>query len=156
MELSDSCFPEDVEVELHAETRRSQAAMVTVALHKPIGWVSSQPEHDHLPAAQLLTLENYWKYPSERPHVVPRFLPKMAVVGRLDKDSRGLLLFSQDGRLAKQVIGEQSELEKEYLVTVDGAITPHALDLLRHGLYLDGELPRTSAPGYNLTAPHRR
>src|SRR4029078_11710616 len=67
----------------------------------------------------------------------------------LDIDSVGLLVLTQDGRIAKQLIGEDSDIEKEYLVRVasaDGERLPDAaMALLRHGLELDGEalLPAT-------------
>ena len=59
-------------------------------------------------------------------------------IGRLDEDSRGLLLLSSDGVVAKAVIGPQSDLDKEYLVVVEGAVTEARLSRLRHGLELDG------------------
>jgi 23S rRNA pseudouridine2604 synthase len=59
-------------------------------------------------------------------------------IGRLDEDSRGLLLLSSDGVVAKAVIGPQSELDKEYLVVVEGQVTEARLSRLRHGLELDG------------------
>jgi 23S rRNA pseudouridine2604 synthase len=64
---------------------------------------------------------------------------KLAVAGRLDMDSRGLLVFTQDGKIAKQIIGENSNLEKEYIVTVSGEITEEKLKYLRHGLELDAQ-----------------
>jgi 23S rRNA pseudouridine2604 synthase len=63
----------------------------------------------------------------------------LAVAGRLDIDSQGLLIFTQDGRIAKQIIGENSSIEKEYLVRVEGILPKEKLTLLRHGLYLDGK-----------------
>lgn len=53
-------------------------------------------------------------------------------------DSRGLLILSEDGVVAKAVIGPESQLDKEYVVTVRGEITDRKLGLLRHGLELDG------------------
>jgi 23S rRNA pseudouridine2604 synthase len=57
----------------------------------------------------------------------------------LDIDSTGLLVLTQDGRVAKQLIGEDSEVEKEYLVRVEGTLSAEALASLIHGLALDGE-----------------
>lgn len=59
-------------------------------------------------------------------------------LGRLDLDSHGLLILSNDGVLAKAVIGPQSELDKEYVVRVAGRIDEETLGWLRHGLSLDG------------------
>ena len=63
----------------------------------------------------------------------------MAPAGRLDIDSVGLLVLTQDGRIAKQLIGENSSSEKEYLVRVRGKLDDKGLALLNHGLSLDGE-----------------
>jgi 23S rRNA pseudouridine2604 synthase len=53
-------------------------------------------------------------------------------------DSRGLLLLSEDGVLAKALIGPQSKLDKEYIVKVTGEITEAKIKRLCHGLVLDG------------------
>nr|MCU0840193.1 pseudouridine synthase [Thiobacillaceae bacterium] len=68
----------------------------------------------------------------------PANLRGLAPAGRLDIDSTGLLVLTQDGRVARQLIGEDSEIEKEYLVRVEGCIAPDGLALLNHGLSLDG------------------
>lgn len=106
---------------------------LTVILHKPVGYVSGQPEHGQVPAARLLTRGRLWGE-GEAPGRDSRLAP----VGRLDLDSRGLLLLSEDGVVAKAVIGPASELEKEYRVRVAGEITDAKIAMLRHGLELDG------------------
>ena len=63
----------------------------------------------------------------------------IAVAGRLDIDSTGLLVLTQDGRVARHLIGETSDVEKEYLVRVSGKLTEHGLSLLNLGLSLDGK-----------------
>ncbi len=107
----------------------------TFVLNKPVGYVSAQPEGTQIPAARLLTAANLWsgsrgEAPSNRTSLAP--------LGRLDQDSRGLLLLSEDGVLAKAVIGETSRLDKEYLVLVEGRVGAAKLAQLRHGLSLDG------------------
>ncbi len=109
-------------------------ASLTVLIHKPVGFVSAQPEAGEVPAARLLTRQNLWL--GEGP--IPGSGDLLPPIGRLDKDSRGLLLLSEDGVVAKAVIGPQSELEKEYRVAVMGEITEEKLELLRFGLELDG------------------
>ena len=105
----------------------------TVMLHKPRGVVCAQPEPGQVPAIRLLTREAlYGTSPT-----IPGRDAKLAPVGRLDKDSRGLLLLSDDGVVAKAVIGPASRLEKEYRVAVIGDVTEAKLALLRHGLVLD-------------------
>jgi len=107
---------------------------LTVVLHKPEGYVSGTPEGEQVPAVRLLTRANL----SGRSPVIPGRRHKLAPLGRLDQDSRGLLLLSEDGVLAKAVIGPESDLDKEYRVRVVGALPRKNLDLLRHGLELDG------------------
>lgn len=135
-----------VKIELSARAQNQQDELITVILNKPIGIVSSQPEPGYTPAIQLLTAENY-AGPGEPP-VIPQRLKDLAVTGRLDIDSQGLLIFTQDGRLAKIIIGENSEVEKEYLVRVTGPhgekgrdhLSQDSLNLLRKGLLeLDGK-----------------
>ena len=111
-------------------------ATPTYLIHKPRGVVSAQPDPGQVPAARLLTRANLW---GDAPgSTIPRSGDLIPPVGRLDKDSRGLLLLSQDGVVAKAVIGPQSDLEKEYRVAVMGELTEEKLELLRFGLELDG------------------
>jgi len=51
----------------------------------------------------------------------------------------GLLVLTQDGRVAKQLIGDDSDVEKEYLVRVEGPLDDRGFALLNHGLSLDGK-----------------
>ena len=67
----------------------------------------------------------------------PSQLKNLAPAGRLDIDSTGLLVLTQDGRIARQLIGADSEIDKEYLVRVEGTLAENGLDLLNHGLWLD-------------------
>jgi 23S rRNA pseudouridine2604 synthase len=108
-------------------------AAVSVVIHKPVGIVSAQPEQGQIPAARLLTAENLWGPAAP----IPSSRAPLAPLGRLDMDSRGLLILSEDGVLAKALIGPDSALDKEYLVLVEGKITEQKLALLRHGLSLD-------------------
>jgi 23S rRNA pseudouridine2604 synthase len=109
-------------------------ASLTVVLNKPVGVVSSQPEGDQVPAVRLLTAQ---ALRGESP-TIPDRNTHLAPLGRLDQDSHGLLLLSEDGVLAKALIGPDSTLDKEYLVRVAGVITEQKLARLRHGLALDG------------------
>lgn len=108
------------------------AEKFTAVLNKPVDYVSAQPEAGQVPAARLITTAN-----ASDGSEGPGRDASLAPLGRLDQDSRGLLLLSEDGVLAKAIIGPQHTLEKEYLVTVTGAITTGKLTLLRNGLTLD-------------------
>ena len=114
---------------------------LSLMFHKPIGIVSGTPEPGEIPAVRLINEQSL----SGRAHAIPGRNNKLAPLGRLDKDSRGLLIMSEDGVLAKALIGPESKLEKEYHVKVRGDVTEEKLKLLRHGLELDGRQLRPAA-----------
>ncbi len=124
-------------VTLDPQATREQQGLATILLNKPIAYVSGQPEEGYLPAASLITAESQSPEWPSQPLKQDHFRG-LAPAGRLDIDSRGLLVFTQDGRLAKQLTGEDSELDKEYLVRVSGTLDSTGLSRLRHGLELDG------------------
>lgn len=126
---------EDADIQLLSKAKQEKAGKVTVLLNKPIGYVSTQGEKGYPEAIELITAANQHK----GTRFSPGFLKKLAVAGRLDIDSKGLLLFTQDGALAKKIIGENSSIEKEYLVRIEGNLTDQHLQKLRKGLSLDGE-----------------
>lgn len=129
-------------ITLTAAAREKQQARVTLLLHKPIGFVSGQAENNYKPASTLVIAENHYSGDRSKLRFGPQHLRGLAPAGRLDIDSTGLLILTQDGRIAKQLIGENSRIEKEYLVRVTGKIAKDGLALLQHGLSLDGEALR--------------
>jgi 23S rRNA pseudouridine2604 synthase len=126
----------DAEITLAPQAVKKQKELITIILNKPIGYVSAQPEPGYAPATKLITVANQFGKGKKR--LMPEHLKGLAVAGRLDIDSQGLLLFTQDGRLAKKIIGEESRVEKEYIVRVRGSLSDDGLRLLRGGLALDG------------------
>lgn len=106
----------------------------TAIIHKPIGIVSAHPDPGQIPAARLLTRQALWGYGQ-----APRTDASLAPLGRLDMDSRGLLILSEDGVLAKAIIGPESLLDKQYRVRVLGGIDNAKIAQLRFGLELDGK-----------------
>jgi len=134
-------------VEILPAARSAQSQLVTILLHKPVGYVSGQAEDGYEPAVTLINPANHWEEDRSGIRFAPGHLRTLAPAGRLDIDSTGLLVLTQDGRIAKQLIGGHSEVDKEYLVRVRfGAHTvdveqhlpAEKLALLRHGLELDG------------------
>lgn len=125
-------------IEIDAQARQHQAGRVTVLLNKPIGYVSGQAEQGYQPAVVLVRAENRWAEDRGPRRFQPGHLRGLAPAGRLDIDSTGLLVLTQDGRVARHLIGAQSSVEKEYLVRVAGRLSDEGLQRLRHGLELDG------------------
>ena len=115
-----------------------QEQRVTILLHKPMGYVSGQAEDGHTPAVALINPRTHWRDDPSRNRFSPPQLRGLAPCGRLDIDSVGLLVLTQDGRVARRLVGEDSDVEKEYLVRVRGQMRDRGLQLLNHGLSLDG------------------
>ncbi|SDI53163.1 pseudouridine synthase [Paraburkholderia phenazinium] len=136
----------DQRIEIDPAAQAIQARLVTILIHKPVGYVSGQAEDGYQPAVTLVTPENRWEGDNSDIRFSVSHLRQLAPAGRLDIDSTGLLVLTQDGRIAKRLIGGHSEVEKEYLVRVtygemtseiDQNFPPESLELLRHGLELD-------------------
>ena len=125
-------------IEVDPAARAHQSSQVTILLHKPVGYVSGQAEDGYEPAIVLIRPENRWSADPSPVQFQSAHLRGLAPAGRLDIDSTGLLVLTQDGRVAKQLIGENSAVEKEYLVRVEGRLSDDGLRRLQHGLTLDG------------------
>ena len=153
-------------IEVDRKAQGHQATQVTILLHKPMGYVSGQAEDGHEPAVMLINPRTHWREDPSTHRFSPPQLRGLAPAGRLDIDSVGLLVLTQDGRVARQLIGEDSGIEKEYLVrvayhglnkpappgqlvriddddpvmtNVQAVFPPAMLARLRHGLSLDGQ-----------------
>ena len=143
----------DVQIDIDPQAHKQQALRVTVLLHKPMGYVSGQAEDGYQPASVLFTATNRWKEDKAPIKFHPGQQRGLAPAGRLDIDSTGLLVLTQDGRVAKALIGDDSRVEKEYLVRVqplnpaavpkgEPMLPPEQMALLHHGLTLDGRALR--------------
>jgi 23S rRNA pseudouridine2604 synthase len=135
----------DVAIDIDPAAREQQAQRVTVLLHKPMGYVSGQAEDGYEPAIVLVTAANRWSEDRAPLRFHGGQLRHLAPAGRLDIDSTGLLVLTQDGRIAKLLIGDETRVEKEYLVRVrlksgepPQGLPESELARLRHGLVLDG------------------
>ncbi|MGH8678926.1 MAG: pseudouridine synthase [Burkholderiales bacterium] len=124
--------------EITLDKRAAKVRRVTILLNKPLGYVSAQPEPGYRPAVSLISPEARYAGDQAKTRFEREHLKGLAPAGRLDIDSTGLLVFTQDGRIAKLLIGERSPIDKEYLVRVEGKLDDRGLRLLNHGLTLDG------------------
>ena len=132
-------------------------AKVTVVLNKPIGWVSNLPGPGEREASELVTArnaatqsdrrgvlesldemrENASEAEAEAEAALRRGGLKLNVCGRLDKDSRGLLVLTQDGALARAIIGG-NEIPKTYVVRLDRPVADEQVRMLNGSVSLDG------------------
>ena len=133
--------PQKITVRKQASLEQSKK--VTILINKPVGYVSGQAENGYKPAVSLINETTHWKNDPSKEKFRPSQLRSLVPAGRLDIDSVGLLVLTQDGRIARQLIGENSTTDKEYLVRVKylkpGRLPDSDLRLLRHGLKLDGK-----------------
>jgi pseudouridine synthase len=113
-----------------------EEARVYLAMHKPRGYVTTA--HDPQGRQTVMSL-----LPEPLPpHVLP--------VGRLDRDTEGLLLFTNDGEFAHRLAHPRYEIEKEYLALVSGTPTERSLERLRRGVIIDD---RRTSPADVRAAP---
>ena len=136
------------EIRVDRQARQKQQQRVTILLNKPVGYVSGQAEDGHQPAVVLVQPRNHWREDRSSRRFARQQLHGLAPAGRLDIDSTGLLVLTQDGRVARRLIGADSDVDKEYLVrvqwgdvatNVQAAFPQDRLALLQHGLKLDGQ-----------------
>ena len=141
-ELGSKVLPHQ-KITVEKQAQAQQAKRVTVLLNKPMGFVSGQAEDGYKPAFTLVSPENRWPEDQSPIQFSAAQLKSLVPAGRLDIDSVGLLVLTQDGRIAKQLIGEDTRIEKEYLVRVKygkaGKLPDADLQRLNHGLSLDGK-----------------
>lgn len=123
-------------IRLLGKAIEKQSKKLTVLLNKPVGYVSGSPEKNYKPASSLI-------HPGNCAHQPPSIsykrqaLQSLAPAGRLDIDSQGLLVLTQDGRIARKLINPDSDIEKEYIVRFRGTPDKSKLSQLCHGLSLD-------------------
>jgi len=141
-ELGSKVLPNQ-RITVERQASAQQARRVTVLLNKPVGFVSGQAEDGYKPAVTLVSAATRWTEDKTPIQFHASQLRNLVPAGRLDIDSVGLLVLTQDGRIAKQLIGEDTSIEKEYLVRVQytkpGKLPDSDLKLLNHGLSLDGK-----------------
>ena len=136
-ELGTRVFPSQI-ITLNRRAQSKQNASVTILLNKPVGYVSNLPEQGYQPAIVLITPDARYAEDKTPLRFSAVHLRGLAPAGRLDIDSQGLIVFTQDGRVAKHLIGQDSQIEKEYLVRIEGALSAENLAKLNFGLSLDG------------------
>ena len=100
-------------IRISSKARAEQARLVTVLINKPVGYVSGQAEDGYEPAKVLVTPQNRWSQDNTPVQFSRSHLQHLVPAGRLDIDSVGLLVLTQDGRIAKQIIGAKNSIEKE-------------------------------------------
>ncbi|HMW57198.1 MAG TPA: S4 domain-containing protein [Accumulibacter sp.] len=110
---------------------------VTILFNKPSHPVAAGAAGERDDAVALIRLDNYWAEGGTIFRFQARHLRGLALAGKLDADEGGLLVFTQEGSVARRLTGRDARLEKEYHVHVEGELSSVGLERLRHGLSLD-------------------
>lgn len=110
---------ENDKVEVVGDQRRKNE-LVYVAYYKPRGIITHSPQGDEKSIEDIL-----------------KFKTKIFPVGRLDKDSEGLIILTNDGRVTGRLLEPERNHDKEYVVTVDKEVEQKFIDKMEKGVVLD-------------------
>lgn len=127
----------NAQIEIREEAGKHQTESVTIVLNKPLDKDSVQEDGGAEGALQLIRPENRWLEDENRMNFKATHLRGLAQAGKLDAESTGMLVFTQEGSVARRITGDDTRLEKEYMVRVEGELSPAGMKLLNHGLELD-------------------
>ena len=125
---------------------------VTMLLHKPVGIDSGALHEGGRPAPatgqrksnpprlalELLTPANRWAQDRSGIRPLKKHLSQLTITPPLPREASGLLVFTQDWRVARKLIEDAATMECEVMVEVNGAATPAQVQLLCHGLSFNG------------------
>lgn len=113
----------------HVDIIGNREEKTTIGFYKPRGIETTKTlTHDHT-GATVLDIHD----------IIPEY-KHLAPVGRLDKDSEGLILLTNDGLVTRAITGEHSEVQKEYIVTVRELVTDEAVMIMSKGVLLDDRM----------------
>ena len=127
----------NAKVEIKEEASKHQTESITILVNKPIETDSADDEGPSASALQLIRPENRWSEDESRFTFKATHLRGLAQAGKLDAESTGMLVFTQEGSVARRITGDDTRLEKEFMVRVEGELSPEGMKLLNHGLALD-------------------
>ncbi len=128
------------EVSLRSGFKKVEEGRVYLAFNKPVGIVSHSPEEGQQSISDIF-----------------RYKTRVFPIGRLDKDSHGLIILTNDGRITGKLLEPEHEHEKEYIVEVDKPIVGRFLDRMAKGVLIDGyrtkpaSVKRIKARVFNIT-----
>jgi len=114
-------------------TNQTSTSKIYIALHKPVGYITSASSEQGKSVLDLIKKENGTGI--MRRDVHERIYP----VGRLDKDSEGLILLTNDGDLTNKLTHPRYEHEKEYEISLDKPLSRDAKKVLEKGMSIGDE-----------------
>ena len=128
----------DQRIEVDPQADPSQAEPVTLLLHKPPGYHTIDGEP---PASQLLTPATLWAEDLSGLRPLKMHFAQLSLCAPLETDASGLVVFTQDWRVARKLTEDAATLEHEVIVEVAGELAPDGLERLNHGIPYNGRTP---------------
>ena len=124
-------------IEIREEAKSHAPESVTIILNKPEGIAAGPVEGGENSALSLIQAENRWTEDRGPLTFKATHLRGLALAGKLDAEATGMLVFTQEGSVARRIVGDDTKLEKEYQVLVEGELSAADLKKLNFGLSLD-------------------
>lgn len=137
------------QIELLPQASLTPIEPVTILFNKPPGF---DPDSDGNPIDAFITPENLAADDRSGKHFLKRHLTGLNITLPLGTQASGLLVFTQEWRIARKLIDDATKIEQEYIVEVAGDLVPDGLKLLNHGLSMNGRpLPPVKVSWQNET-----
>jgi 23S rRNA pseudouridine2604 synthase len=129
----------DQRVEIEPGADPDQAESVTLLLNKPPGHQSNDGD---TPASVLLSVANLWTEDATGLRPLKKHFTQLTACVPLENEASGLIVFTQDWRVARRLTEDAATLEHEVIVEVAGELIPHGLKRLNQGIAVDGRTPQ--------------
>lgn len=125
-------------IEIDPQANPGQAEPVTLLLHKPTGYQTADGDK---PASQLLTPAALWAEDASGIRPLKKHFARLSLLAPLETDASGLVVFTQDWRVARKLTEDAATLEHEVIVEVVGELAPDGLKRLNRGIPYHGRTP---------------
>jgi 23S rRNA pseudouridine2604 synthase len=129
---------DEQDVAIHPDATADEPAPVTILLHKPVGYNSGVGAQGQ-PALECLAEETLVPADHGGQRFLKRHLARLTLTNPLETSASGLVIYTQDFRVARKLVDEGARVEQEYVVEVSGQIRDGGLALLNHGLSFSGK-----------------
>ena len=129
---------DEQDVVIHEDATLAEILPVTILLHKPAGF-NAGIGTDGADATTLLSLETLLPADHGNQRFLRRHLAKLTLCSPIETKASGLVVYTQDFRVARKLVDEGNKVEQEFIVEVKGDIREGGLALLNHGLSFNGK-----------------
>jgi len=128
----------DQRIDIDPQADLTQAEPVTLLLHKPAGQLAGKNDP---PAPALFSADTLWAEDASGMRPLKKHFTQLSFCTPLETDASGLVVFTQDWRVARKLLDDAVTLEHEVIVEVAGDLIPHGLKRLNQGIPFNGRTP---------------